>query len=478
MKPIVTMRQALADQDLLEGVLGATSRLAWRAILIAAMGELLTHDEREVFQQLTQRASEPLTPIEELFIIAGRRGGKSSAIAALGIYISCLCDHSASLSIGERGVCLILATNTKQASVIFNYIVGALRSTPTLAALILNETSEVISLSNGIDIEVRAAGFRGLRGITAVAVICDETAFWFSVDDASRNTDKDILDAVRPALATTRGPLICVGSPYKRVGAMWGAFKLHFGAKGDPRLLVVKGTSRELNPTLPQSIVDRALERDEASARSEYLAEWRTDVDSYIGSDAVESVTILGRRELPPISDTTYFAFTDGAGGISGGDSMTVAISHSEGETVIVDALRERKPPFSPSDVVSEFSDLLKRYRVSIVTSDRWSPGFFREAWEARGISHRVSEKTKSQLYLELLPLISSQRVELLDVPRLAGQLTNLERRTARGGRDNVDHPPGGRDDLANSVAGAIALAAKLLPSGGFDINLFIRAYS
>ena len=150
MKSLVTMRQALADRDLLGGVLGATSRLAWRAILIAAMGESLTHDEREVFQLLTQRASEPLTPIEELFVIVGRRGGKSSAIAALGIYISCLCDHSASLSVGERGVCLILATNTKQASIILGYVVGILRSTPTLSALILNETSEVISLSNGI----------------------------------------------------------------------------------------------------------------------------------------------------------------------------------------------------------------------------------------------------------------------------------------------------------------------------------------
>ena len=38
-------------------------------------------------------------------------------------------------------------------------------------------------------------------------------------------------------------------------------------------------------------------------------------------------------------------------------------------------------------------------------------------------------------------------------------QLCGLERRTARGGRDSIDHAPGGHDDLANAVAGAAALA-------------------
>ena len=47
--------------------------------------------------------------------------------------------------------------------------------------------------------------------------------------------------------------------------------------------------------------------------------------------------------------------------------------------------------------------------------------------------------------------------VDLLDLPRLITQLAGLERRTARGGRDSIDHGPGGHDDVANSVAGALA---------------------
>jgi hypothetical protein len=44
-----------------------------------------------------------------------------------------------------------------------------------------------------------------------------------------------------------------------------------------------------------------------------------------------------------------------------------------------------------------------------------------------------------------------------LDVPRLHAQLVGLERRTARGGRDSIDHAPGAHDDLANAAAGALA---------------------
>jgi hypothetical protein len=48
--------------------------------------------------------------------------------------------------------------------------------------------------------------------------------------------------------------------------------------------------------------------------------------------------------------------------------------------------------------------------------------------------------------------------VELLDIARLASQFCGLERRTARGGRDSIDHAPGAHDDVANAAAGALLL--------------------
>jgi hypothetical protein len=58
-----------------------------------------------------------------------------------------------------------------------------------------------------------------------------------------------------------------------------------------------------------------------------------------------------------------------------------------------------------------------------------------------------------------LLPILNGSRVELPDHPRLVAQLCQLERRTARGGRDSIDHAPGAHDDLANAVAGTVVTA-------------------
>ncbi len=55
MKALVPMRAALSDPDLFGRVLDGDSWAAWRVLLIAAMGEALTDDERAIFQSLTGR---------------------------------------------------------------------------------------------------------------------------------------------------------------------------------------------------------------------------------------------------------------------------------------------------------------------------------------------------------------------------------------------------------------------------------------
>jgi hypothetical protein len=91
---------------------------------------------------------------------------------------------------------------------------------------------------------------------------------------------------------------------------------------------------------------------------------------------------------------------------------------------------------------------------------DRYAGEWPREAFRKLGIEYEPSEKPKSLLYGEALPLLNAGRCELLDLPRLIAQFCGLERRTARGGRDSIDHAPGAHDDTANAVAGALVLAA------------------
>lgn len=105
----------------------------------------------------------------------------------------------------------------------------------------------------------------------------------------------------------------------------------------------------------------------------------------------------------------------------------------------------------------------MRRYGIHRVTGDRWGSEFVQERFSNRGFYYAVSERTKSELYRELLPILNGARVELLDHKRAVSQICSLERRTARGGRDSIDHPRNGHDDIANAIAGA-AVKAKVSP--------------
>ena len=85
------------------------------------------------------------------------------------------------------------------------------------------------------------------------------------------------------------------------------------------------------------------------------MAQFRTDVEGFITREAVEACVNRGVRERPSERKHNYVAFVDPSGGSS--DAMTLAIAHKEGETEILDVIRERKPPFSPEAVVEEFAD-------------------------------------------------------------------------------------------------------------------------
>ena len=205
-------------------------------MLIAICGETLTDDERVVFESLTGRPREPARRIDEAWAVCGRRSGKTRAAAVLAAYIAALCDHSDVLAPGERATLPILSASLWQAGKALQYLDGVFSTVPALNALVIAKTADTISLSNGVDVECRPASFRTIRGVTAVGVIADELAFWRS-DETSRNPDREILDAVRPALATTGGPLIVISSPYAQRGELWTTFRRDYGPAGDPLIL-------------------------------------------------------------------------------------------------------------------------------------------------------------------------------------------------------------------------------------------------
>jgi hypothetical protein len=464
-KPLFTMREALTDPNLLGDVLVGDSWATWRAMLIAAMGEQLTDDERVLFTRFTGRQREPLERVEEAAFVVGRRGGKDRSTSVLATYIAGCCEHP-KLVRGECGVLMLLAPDTDQAAIQLNYIKGAFETSPILRELIVSSNRDTLSLQHkdddgravaDIDVEVHAANFRRLRGRTCIACICTESAFWYDAE-TSANPDTEIVGAARPALLTTGGPMIFISSPYARRGVLWSMYRRHYGPEGDPLVLVAQGTSADFNPTVAgDRKILRAYEEDPASAAAEYGGEFRTDIESFVSREAVESLVSPGLRERAPLPAVQYRAFCDPAGG-GGQDSMTLAIVHREKDVRVLDCVREVRPPFNPSEVVADFCETLKSYRVSRVYGDKYAGEWPAEAFAKKAVTYEPCGTAKSDIYKNSLPLINTGKLALLDVTRLVNQLCALERRTARGGRDSIDHPPKGHDDVCNAAMGALVL--------------------
>jgi hypothetical protein len=222
-----------------------------------------------------------------------------------------------------------------------------------------------------------------------------------------------------------------------------------------------------MNPKLPQHFIDKALAEDESKAGAEYLNRFREDSRDFISLDLVESFSDFGIHERPPQRAVNYVAYCDPAGG-TGSDSFTIAIAHrqyDQNDTVWLDLVRERKPPFVPAAVISEFTKLLRLYGIREVQGDKFAGGFHADEWRRNGIIFKPSTKTTSENYLYALPMLLSGRARLLDNARLRTQLAALERHAQAGGRETVTHAnvASAHDDLATSACGALVAAGDRL---------------
>jgi hypothetical protein len=466
-KPTVTLRDALADKKLLGNSLVGPTFFVWRVLLMAALGEALTDAERVVFKKFTGRDHEPGVRVSELAIVGGRRSGKSRALATLAAYIGGLCDYRDCLVPGEVGVLLCLAQSQHIAKQLLNYCEADFDASPILSQLVIGRTADTIELKGNIKIEVRPASMKKLRGPTYIGILLDELAFFFTEAEYA-HPDSEIIAAVTPGLLTTRGMTVMASSPYARRGILWDTYKKHYGPDGAASVLVAQGTTRDFNPTVSQAEIDRLLEKDPARNRAEYLAEFRTDLETFVVAEIVAAcVTQPGLRVRPPQPNQSYYGACDPSGGSA--DSFVAGICHQEyGKQVCtIDALVESRPPFSPEVVCKQFAELFKSYGISTIYGDKYAGIWPVEQFAKFGINYQQDALPKSDLYQDLLPILNSCRIELLDDPRLIAQLCSLERRTSRGGRDSIDHPPGAHDDLSNVVA--ILTSITLNKYGSYD---------
>ena len=461
----ININQAIRDPVLLGAALGPVHPwLNWCAVLKATFGLELNDDEAKAFASVAGSRSPPTKRVRELWAVIGRRGGKSRIAAALAVFLAAFTKHK--LSVGEIGMVLVLAASRDQAQTVFSYIKGFLEASPILRKEIAGQTAHEITLRNGVVVAVHSNSFRTVRGRTLIAAIFDEVAFWR--DESSATPDIEVYRATLPSLATTAGLLVGISSPYRKVGLLAQKYRDHFGVDSDD-VLVIQGATTLFNPTLSEAVIEKQRQADPTAAISEWDAEFRADISTFLDDDLIDSAIEHGRPlELPPKPHLAFYrAFTDASGG-TGQDSYTLAIAHKEGEYYVVDLVRGTFGKFDPRQITNDYAGLLREYRVGLVTGDNYAAQWVQAAWRETGIVYVQSDIPKSQVYLETLPLFTRGLVRLPDHLRLLKELRLLERQTHRGGRESVDHPRGAHDDYANATCGVLRMLSNHL---GFDTS-------
>jgi hypothetical protein len=420
----------------------------WQVALRAIFALPMSEDERALFGKCTGRAVNFAEPVREALFLVGRRAGKSRILALVATALAVFRDYGKYLAPGERAVVMVLAADRDQAQVIFQYVRALLTETPMLRKLIEKELADELILKNRVTIGIYTSSYRAVRGRTLAAALCDEICFWR--DDTSRDPASAVLQALRPALSTIPGSLLlCASSVYARSGVAYETFARHWGREAS-NVLVWKASTLEMNPTFRREVIEAARDADPASAASEYDSEFRQDIAGFLSDADIELAIDRGIRSRPMSLQYLYHAAVDMSGGR--GDSSALAICHVELGRVVVDRVEVVEAPHDPAVVVKRFAEILSMYALWIVTGDAYSGEWVPSAFAKESIRYNTSPMSKSEIFLETLVMFTTAIISLPDHPKLEGELRQLERRPRPTGKDSIQAPRGGHEDIANAA--------------------------
>jgi hypothetical protein len=434
----------------------------WVVCLKAIYGLTLTPSELEVFRACTGRSHPRPGGYEEVFIIAGRQGGKSTTMGFVAAYEAALGGWEKKVGPGEQWNIFCLADTREQAGIVFGNIKRFLRP---FQRLIRRETNDELDLSNGAHVAVKASDFRSVRGWRLALVVLDEVGFF-----PNDNVD-ELISALTPSIIPG-GRLIGISSPNRKAGSLWALYEKFWG-RDDADTLVFKAPTKLLNPTFSDRKIARDMERDPERCRAEYEAVFRDDVGALFDEEKLRAAAT--GKERPPEKGVKYHAFIDASAGKS--DSMTLAVAHASNEMVYLDLVRENTPPFDFIQVIEEYADLLRMYSINECWGDRYAFASLESQLRRHRIALSQSKASTTEFYLKLKALLQSGAVVLLNDKKLIDQLKRLELQMMPSGAERIDQPKNANDDMASATAGAIYQVCKAMVSSQPTPGLVVQRH-
>jgi hypothetical protein len=415
----------------------------------------MNQEETDLFCVASGRDSyAPGHYVREPYLNAGRRFGKTHHVVVPAACYAAVFRKYENMRPGEHPTIMVLAVTKDQAQIAHRGIVETLRSSPFRALLPMFPRREKLSLRNGVDVIVTKCDLRSVRGYAIALCVAEEVAFWRSEDDPTQNPAEEILAAVRPALLQfEHGRLLCVSSPWSKSGPLWAAHARRLESL-DP--LYMRLTTTQGNPTIPVALLEAERARDPEKFEREINAEFLDAASALLPSDALDACVAKDRWENPPKPGAAYVAGIDVA---FRSDWFGFALSHAEGERVIVDLVRSWKPKPGKavqfSSTMDSIIEICKHYGCTRAFADQVANEVVKQRLAAAGIVlEQVSTlgRRASGIYSTLRAKTLAGQLELPDNPELVSQLRRLEIVRSSGGGERCE-ASSGHDDVAIAAA-------------------------
>lgn len=432
----VTLEEMFTSPDMFNVPASPLQRAICRAVDGRPLGDLATPEILAAFGGVP-----PKTRPLEVDILSGIRGGKSLFAAANGVHQSQICDLSR-LRPGDIARVSIVSLTKRNSAAVYSHLLHSVRASERLSAMLDGEPSaDTLYLKHPsgrrVEISVMAGDRAGgsLVSTWSAGVIFDEYTRMVGEEEGVINYDEMYSAVIGRLLPGAQ--VLSIGSPYGSTGPAYRRFNEHFGKVG--RVLVIKAPGWEMNPTFwTKEKVEEFKASNPDQYRTDCAAEFSSVEDSMFPLADVNACTRQTPQELDWEEGCEYVAAMDPG---TRGNAWTMVVVTRRGPKKRVALARQwigtHDDPLDPDIVMSEVSDICRRYKVRTIWSDQVMFDALRSIASNYRLSMVQKKWTSSQriaAFTNLKLQLASREVELPPNQYVREDLLRVRKRVTASG--------------------------------------------
>lgn len=412
-------------------------------------------------------------------LIIGRRGSKTTLASILALFFAIKTNWKPYLSKTPIASVVVLSHTVGFSQEVLDIIKSLVDDSPILSRLKDRSAKNTQSEFNlkmpflkedgsieysRVAIKVGAASKRTTRGRAVCVALCDEIAWW-EASTETKETDAQILRALRPALGQfgEHAALFKLSSPLGKNGILYEEWQRRNELRED--YVQLKTPSWSMNPIVPDSVFAKDFRDDVDGFDTEYRAIFAESISNFIQPEFVDGCIVKNTQSVPPDEDrkTKYYAAIDAAFK-SDRFAFTLIGDNEHRLTQYSSKVWQgsKGSPVEAFEVAKYISIICRQYGVNQVSADQFAFQPLKEIFRQFNINLVEQAFTltyKKKVFFSLKRAIHNNSIDLLDIPLQTKEIKELQVEQAGGGQVKISHVQGGHDDTACALAIAVHTA-------------------